>query len=149
MKIFRIRGIEKFLCKSAWMSIIYLCIYSCYPIWNSIIALSVKDSVACTIAVYIKGKPIITVSGSLCGVNAGIIGFVLMEEHDIKLALSSLRLFFKKCYLRDLKRNVTSMIVTAPIIFLAHTMRSYNLFRYLYSATFSTKSRFYIKGRPL
>jgi len=100
------------------MSIIYLCIYSCYPIWNSIIALSVKDSVAYTIAVYIKGKPIITVSGSLCGVNAGIIGFVLMEEYDIQLALSSSCSFFKKCYLRDLKRNVTSMTVTVPITIL-------------------------------
>jgi len=44
-------------------------------------------------AMCIKGKLIITVSGSLCGVSVGLIGFVLMEEHDLQ-PFSSSRSFF-------------------------------------------------------
>lgn len=60
--------------------------YSHYPIWNSIIVLSIKDSTACTvIAIYIKDKPITSISRSFCGIYADIIGFILIEERDIQL----------------------------------------------------------------
>lgn len=72
--------------------------YSHYPIWNSIIVLSIKDSTACTvIAIYIKDKPITSISRSFCGIYADIIGFILMEERDIITTLVSvfiLKLFY-------------------------------------------------------
>lgn len=72
--------------------------YSRYPIWNSIIVLSIKDSTTCTvIAIYIKDKPITSISRSFCGIYADIIGFILMEERDIITALVSvfiLKLFY-------------------------------------------------------
>lgn len=46
--------------------------YFRYPIWNSVIVLSIEDSTACTIAIYIKGKPITIVPRSFCGVYANI-----------------------------------------------------------------------------
>lgn len=71
------------------MSIIYFCIYSCHSTWNSDNRIK-RQGFRCMhdSNIYIKGKPIITVSGSLCGINAGIIGFILMEEDDIQLRIA-------------------------------------------------------------